>query len=341
MCITFFILKQPNIMNYKKIALYLLLLFTINKTHPMEWAKNNPIKSLCTTMIILSVYKAREVLTGIITELWLWSLYEKVSKSNYWKALARCFILIGKGKKLLYHAYKHNKELFIFLIQSGIDPNIIYPGEKPYLNKACFKENIELVKILLQCGADPNGDNQIDDFYQPPFCRIENWVYTRDVVKRKPLHCAFYKNNNKIIELLTQYNAKPFYSSWLWLLKCRDYRSFNHLLDYTMTQKNITLDNKKTCIYKYWLINQVLEQKDIIQNKIIPHVIYSKKFDEYIENFIQSYPLEQKKDRITLIQQINEHEPKILQFRYKHVNDFLPMNISDQEHLLITNATTS
>ena len=349
-------------MLYKKIALCLLLLFSQKHTYPMEWIKNNPIKSLSATMIILGIYKVREGITRLITEMFLWSLYKKISKNNHW-ILARCFIFIGKGEKLLFHAYHYNRELFIFLIKNGANPNVIYRGTTPYLNEVCFSQDEDLVKILLEYGADPNAKNKIYDYSQCLSGGVECYEYDKDVLENgSPLYIAFFKANKALITLLMKYNARPLYyipcgkryidpncsmpsnyvkhyhngdTKWsnkispYHLLERSDYTTFNYLLDYVLQQDKTSYDTEY--LHKYFLIKEAIHQKDIVITHIMPHLIL-KNFDEYIHTYIKYY-VPKNISNLQFEQQfwknnINDHKEKILQKRFDQKNQFLPMILS-------------
>jgi len=319
-------------MNYKKIALFFLLLFSSQEASSMQLPSNKYIIGS------IGIIGAK-----IIYDLMVYTIKFTLNKichyalTNRYSILARFLVAIGQTTTLLQHAcdqmgYKYRTQycnfrienrpsqedidkecnMFMFLITSGVDPNLQFTHGS-ILKHACYYGNKDLIEKALQAGADGNDQKLKSvpiekgfDGSQP----LRKWI-TYLQASAGPLITAFLSNNDEIIKILAKHNAQPVNNDNylakglldpITLIKQKAYVLFNHLLDYTM-QPTYSL-----CYTKYKLITCITKTKDIqeyISTILIAIMAHPSNFREYINNFIELQP---KAFQAKLSSLINSHQ---------------------------------
>ena len=352
-------------MNYKNIVLSFIVLFSTRQANSMEWISwiiKNPNKSITLIATAYYMYKRMErtffwyVANFLTQDIWRGKSLVCYAQKEYDKGNQDFLIYLAKHKYnqlFLCYAYnlyqkdKNNKNSLFFFLDNGADPNIYFLNHS-LLKKACIDNDTKLVEQLLMHKAHPDDKHSKNIYF---YCGgptgHSRWTYSGEITNNgSPLTIAFHKNFTEIIKLLIQYKATPvmipieFEKKYVeplnpsFLLEYDDFISFNHFIDYHITQKNPTLENHDTSLYKYWLIQQIPTEKhvafkDIVCAHIMPFygkITIFKNFDQSLESLCLFYNFTTEHKR-----RLYTRRTKILQTRRDNKNSFLPISIPTEE----------
>ena len=122
------------------------------------------------------------------------------------------------GSSLLHYSIEGNKfDISLFLIENGIDLNLIDSEGNTALHYICNTQNIEIAKLILEKGADLEIRNKYGNnamwtavfnckgrYYEMVelFMQYNPDIITKNKAGRSPLDFAKQTNNEKLIKIL-------------------------------------------------------------------------------------------------------------------------------------------